>query len=601
MPTTHRLDMPFGAQVLAGKRGVRFRFYAPGNESAALVYDSGSGERRAALEPRGAGWFETTRDDAGAGTLYRFDVAGLLVPDPASRYQPKGVHGPSAVVDPAAFSWPQDGWRGLVWNEHVFYELHVGTFTPDGTYAAAQTKLDHLVALGVTAIELMPLAEAPGTRNWGYDGVLPFAPSHNYGTPGELKAFVAAAHAHGLAVYLDVVYNHFGPEGNYLHAYAKPFYTDRFHTPWGSAIDVAGADRAWVRAFFIENALYWLEEYRFDGLRLDAVHEIYDRPERHFLRELARAVGERATHPVNLVLENDANEAGLLHAGYRAQWNDDAHHAAHAAVTGQRDGYYADYAGRAPAMLARTLTSGFAFQGEPSPFRGGAGRGEPSAQCELGSFVTFLQNHDQVGNRPFGERITSLAPEPAVRAVLAVLLLAPSPPLLFMGEEWAASTPFLFFCDFEPELARKVTAGRRSEFGSFAAFSAPAERERIPDPSAPETFEMSKLRWEESARTRHAAWLAYYTQLLRLRREEIAPRIAGVRGDAAGFETIGATGIRAHWRLADGSCLLLEANLGPNAARGFEPAAAVRVLFAAPPDAFGEEDAAPWSVRWTLA
>jgi len=587
MPTTHRHDMPFGAQLLGGERGVRFRLYAPGNASAVLLYDAGDGERRATLEPRAEGWFETVRPDARAGTRYRFGVGGLVVPDPASRYQPEGVHGPSVVVDPAAFAWPQDGWHGRAWNEHVFYELHVGTFTPAGTFAATQAKLEHLVALGVTALELMPVAAVPGARNWGYDGVLAFAPSHNYGSPEDLKALVAAAHAHGLAIYLDVVYNHFGPEGNYLHAYAKSFYTDDFDTPWGSAIDVAGNDRSAVRAFFIENALYWLEEYRFDGLRLDAVHEIYDRPERRFLRELAHAVHERATHPVALVLENDANEAALLDAGYRAQWNDDAHHAAHVAITGQRDGYYAGYADRAPALLARTLTAGFI-------------RGEPSAHLEVASFVTFLQNHDQVGNRPFGERIAALAPEPAVRAVLAVLLLAPSPPLLFMGEEWAASTPFLFFCDFEPELARKVTEGRRNEFGSFAAFSDPAAREEIPDPSAPETFRKSTLRWEERSHAPHSGWLAYYTGLLRLRREEITPRIAGVRGDAAGFEAIGATGIRAHWQLAGGR-LALEANLGPDAVLDLGAAPAGRVLFAAPAGAFGEDGAAPWSVRWTLA
>ena len=258
--SSYRHEMPFGASLTDGDGGVRFRLYAPANERVDLLYDTGGGERRVPLESRADGWFEATRADARAGTRYRFAIGELLVPDPASRFQPEGVHEASVVVDPCAFAWPEDGWNGRPWNEHVFYELHVGTFTPEGTYAAAQAKLDHLVALGVTAVELMPLADVPGTRNWGYDGVLAYAPSHNYGTPDDLKAFVAAAHARGLAVYLDVVQNHFGPEGNYLHAYAKIFYTDRFHTPWGSAIDVVDDDNETVRSFFIENALYWLEE-----------------------------------------------------------------------------------------------------------------------------------------------------------------------------------------------------------------------------------------------------------------------------------------------------------------------------------------------------
>jgi len=591
-------EMPFGATLLEGDRGVRFALCAPGNDAVSLVYVVAGEERRVALERRGM-WFEATCADAAAGTRYRFDIGGLVVPDPASRYQPDGVHGASLVVDPLAFDWPDDGWRGLHWNEHVFYELHVGAFTPEGTYAAAQTKLGELAELGVTAIELMPVADVPGSRNWGYDGVLPFAPSHNYGTPGDLKRFVVACHAHGLAVYLDVVYNHFGPEGNYLHAYAKPFYTDRFHTPWGAAIDVTDDD-APARAFFVENARYWLHEFRFDGLRLDAVHEIYDRPARPFLRDLAKRVAESIDRPVNLILENDANEAALLGAGYRAQWNDDAHHAAHAAITGQRDGYYADYATAAPAMLARTLTSGFAYQGEPSTFRGGAVRGEPSLGLELASFVTFLQNHDQVGNRPFGDRITALAPPEAVRAAVAILLLAPSTPLLFMGEEWAASTPFLFFCDFEPELAVKVTQGRRNEFRSLAEFSDPIARERIPDPAAEQTFLASKLRWDERAQPPHGEWLEYYRHLLHLRRSQISPRVAGLRGTAAGFETVGASGFRARWDLPAGEVLALDANLSASPLDGFGGRAG-RVLFSTHPETFDRAHAPAWSVRWTLA
>ncbi|MBD5654889.1 MAG: malto-oligosyltrehalose trehalohydrolase [Candidatus Eremiobacteraeota bacterium] len=592
--------MPFGASVLADG-GVRFRLYAPSALRVAVVYATEAGEARADMVRSADGFHETVVTHAAAGTTYRFDIDGLVAPDPASRYQPEGVHGPSLVVDPHAFAWNDDAWRGRSWNEHVFYELHVGTFTPEGTYAAAESKLDYLADLGVTALELMPLADVPGTRNWGYDGVLPYAPSHNYGTPDELKRFVAAAHARNLAVYLDGVYNHFGPEGNYLHAYAPEFYTERHHTPWGAAIDVEADDRQSVRDFFIENAVYWLEEYRFDGLRFDAVHAIYDGPQRRFLRELATTVRARVSRPVHLVLENEENESSLLgESAYRAQWDDDAHHAAHVAVTGQTDGYYSDYSPDTIALLGRTLTQGFAYQNDPSPFRDNRLRGEPSADLPHGSFVTFLQNHDQIGNRPFGDRITSLAPDFAVRAMLGVLLLAPSPPLLFMGEEWGASTPFLFFCDFEPELAQKVTEGRRGEFGTFAEFADPAARARIPDPAAAATFAASKLRWDELEREPHRAWHAYYRRLLAIRRNEIAPRIANANGRYATYEAIGSYGLKARFRLDDGTTLALETNLGNDAAPGFSSHPKGFVLFATHDPTFANTIAPPWSVRWTL-
>lgn len=600
MTATYRHDMAFGAQLSDG--GVRFRLFAPDADRVDVITTRGdSKERRTPLEVLGGGWFETISPHACAGTRYAFSLDGAArkVPDPASRFQPDGVHAPSIVLDPAAFAWP-DEWAGLPWPEHVFYELHIGTFTSAGTYTAARTKLAHLVALGVTALELMPLGDFPGQRNWGYDGVLPFAPSRNYGTPCELKAFIADAHEHGLAVYLDVVYNHFGPEGNYLHGYASPFYTERRQTPWGAALDVASDGSGDVRAFFIENALYWTQEYRFDGLRLDAVHAIYDGTERRFLRELALAVAKRSDRNVHLVLENDRNEAPLLEASFRAQWDDDAHHAMHATVTGERDGYYRDYADDPLARLGTTLTQGFAYQGEFSPYRD-APRGTPSAGLSLGSFVTFLQNHDQIGNRPCGDRITSLAPAQALRAIVAVYLLAPSPPLLFMGEEWGASSPFLFFCDFEPELARAVTAGRRNEFASFAGFADPAARERIPDPAARATFERSILRWEEVGADSHAAWLAYYTQLLAIRRTELAPRIARVRGADCSFKTIGTRGLQARFRLDDETTLALDANLGAHEVGGFASPPVGYVLFATHDPSYPDSIAPPWSVRWTLS
>jgi maltooligosyltrehalose trehalohydrolase len=599
MSRNFRHAMPFGSHVT--NDGVRFRLYAPAASRVEVVLDAGEREQRAPLQALGGGWFEATLAQARAGTRYAFvlDGAETRVPDPASRFQPDGVHGASEVIDPLSFPWPDETWHGRPWSEHVFYELHLGTFTPEGTYAAARGKLGHLAELGITAIELMPLAEVPGARNWGYDGVLPYAPTRNYGTPDELKAFIADAHGHGLAVYLDVVYNHFGPEGNYLHGYAPTFYTERHKTPWGAAIDVEAPERDAVRAFFIETALYWTQEYRFDGLRFDAVHAIYDGADRHFLRELARTVAERSDRPVHLVLENELNEAPLLEAGFRAQWDDDEHHVMHVLATNERDGYYADYAKDTVALFGRTLTQGFAYQGEFSEHAGKV-RGTPSARLPLGDFVVFLQNHDQIGNRPFGDRITAVAPDFAVRALLATFLLAPSPPLLFMGEEWAASTPFQFFCDFEPELARAVTEGRRSEFGSFAAFSDPEQRDRIPDPSAVETFERSKLAWDELAREPHRAWLDYYRRLLAIRRDEIAPRIADVTGSDASFEPIGAYGLSARFRLSDGATLVLEANFGGREQAGFRTLPSGYVVFSTHDPTYSNSVAPPWSVRWTL-
>ena len=592
--------MPFGAEVLKDGRGVRFRLYAPGNRSVDLILEQPQ-SKMVPMDSCGDGWFERIVADAATGTTYRFQIGELVVPDPASRFAPEGVHGSSRVEDPEAFTWPETEWSGRPWGEHVFYEVHVGTFTAEGTYAAAQSRLEYLHDLGVTAVELMPLAEAPGRWNWGYDGVLPFAPSHNYGTPDELKAFVAAAHALKIAVYLDVVYNHFGPEANYLHAFAKRFYTDRIQTPWGAAIDVIDDDREDVRAFFFENALYWLEEFRFDGLRLDAVHEIYDGPSRRFLRELANSVAERVDRPVNLILENEKNEASLLESSYRAQWADDLHNALHVAITGQTEGYYADFADRNPERIARALTEGFVYQGEPSKLKNGEPRGEPSADLELASFVTFLQNHDQVGNRPFGDRITRDTPVEAVHAAAAIVLLAPATPMLFMGEEWGASSPFLFFCDFEPELAAKVTEGRRAEFADFAEFADPEARERIPDPSAESTFVASKLNWDERGNQSHAQWLRIYKTLLQIRQTEIVGRVAGVCGTDAQAILVGEAGLCISWHLSSGETLLLDANLSGDPVSGFSAKAAGRVIYATHGNSYADGIAPGWSVRWTIS
>ncbi len=597
MSRHHVHEMPFGAALL--QHGTAFRLYAPSAKIVAVVCDLTGGEHRFAMKKNAEGFFETVVADAEAGTRYRFDIDGVLAPDPAGRFAPDGVHGKSVVIDPCAYDWPDSAWRGLAWHEHIFYELHVGTFTSEGTYAAAMAKLQELKDLGITAVELLPLAQPAGNRNWGYDGVLLYAPAHVYGTPDDLKTFVFAAHELGLAVFLDVVYNHFGPEGNYLHGFAPEFYTEEKHTPWGAAIDVEPDHRESVRAFFYENALYWLEEYRFDGLRFDAIDTIYDGPNRRFMHEIADLVAARIDRRVHLTVENDRNEARLLETGFSGQWNDDAHHAAHVAITEQTDGYYSDYVNETVKQIGVALTSGFIFQGQESAYRKGVKRGHPSGHLPLTSFVTFLQNHDQIGNRPFGNRIATIATPEALRAMLGVMLLAPTIPLLFMGEEWAASTPFQFFCDFEPELAQKVTEGRRNEFSKFAEFSDPEQRERIPDPSSPETFERSKLKWEERTAEPHATWLRYYTKLLHLRREKIVPLIEGLRGDMAIYERVGHCGLRLRYALGTGDILAMDANLGTKPGDDFVHGSnAGTTIFET--HGTGGHSFPPWYVRWAL-
>jgi maltooligosyltrehalose trehalohydrolase len=570
-----RHSMPFGAELTRGGL-TRFRLWAPGARSVALVLHSRAGARAIAIERDSAGWCElVTAAPPGTRYSYRIDD-GLEVPDPASRYNPEDVHGPSMVVDPEAFEWSDAAWRGRPWSEAVFYELHVGAFSPDGTFAGVERRLDHLAALGVTAIELMPLADFPGRRNWGYDGVLPFAPESAYGSPDDLKRLVCAAHARGLMVFADVVYNHFGPEGNYLHTYAPAFFTERHKTDWGAAINFDDEGSSVVRDFFVHNALYWLREYHIDGLRFDAVHAIADDSSPHILVELAERVrsGVEAAREIHLVLENDRNESRYLEVGadarprwYNAQWNDDFHHAFHIALTGEADGYYGDYAGEPARHMARCLAEGFAYQGDPSSYRNGAPRGEPSARLPLHAFVTFLQNHDQIGNRALGERLTALAKPERLRAATAAWLLAPSPPLLFMGEEFGAATPFLFFCDFGPELAQAVTEGRRREFSRFEQFKDPAALEAIPDPNHPETFERSKLDWSSLERAVHAQWLERYRRWIAMRARHIVPRLAAMGGHAGEGEVLGRGAALVRWRLGDGSRLELRLNLSDDAAR----------------------------------
>jgi maltooligosyltrehalose trehalohydrolase len=538
--------MPFGAEVI-GDGGVRFRLWAPGAQQVSLVLEN----REIGLSPAEGGWYETVQK-AAPGALYGYRIDGKHdVPDPASRFQPQDAEGPSELIDAQAFEWHDEGWRGRPWNEAVIYELHVGTFTSQGNYGAVAAKLPYLRDLGVTAVELMPLSDFAGRRNWGYDGVLPYAPDASYGRPEELKRLVQAAHQAGLMVFLDVVYNHFGPKGNFLSLYAPQFFTETHKTPWGAAINFA-ADS--VRQYFIHNALYWLEEYHFDGLRFDAVHAIIDESPRHILEDIAAAVHARdPDRHVHLILENDANQARFLGAGkYEAQWNDDSHHAYHVLATGESDGYYGAYADAPAKHLARCLAEGFAYQGEVSPFSGEP-RGEKSGHLPPRCFVDFMQNHDQVGNRAHGERLASLADENKLKVLSAILLLAPSPPLLFMGEEWACHQPFLFFCDFEGELGEAVRNGRRDEFARFAAFADPKARARIPDPLSEQTFKRSVLRWKDSRSTQGRTWLAHYSKLLELRRTEIAPRRFG----AGRYRMLGERAFEVTWDGSDGQLRLL--------------------------------------------
>jgi malto-oligosyltrehalose trehalohydrolase len=594
--------MPFGAEFQSGG-SVRFSLWAPSHDRIGIQI-SDDAEAALSMQREADGWHRLTTDRAGPGSRYRFILPdGFAVPDPASRYQPADVHGPSEVVDPEDYAWQDRDWHGRPWNASIIYELHVGSFTEAGTFLAAIDRLDHLLELGVTVLELMPVADFPGRRNWGYDGVLPFAPDSSYGRPEHLKALIDAAHARGLMVILDVVYNHFGPEGNYLSLYAPQFFNSRHQTPWGAAINFDADGSSNVREFFIHNALYWLEEFHLDGLRLDAVHAIADDGPVHILQELAQRVrGAALPRSAHLILENEHNQARWLQRGargeialYDAQWNDDAHHVLHVAASGEAEGYYADYIGHTD-LLGRTLAQGFAFQGELMPYRAAA-RGEPSAHLPPDAFIAFIQNHDQIGNRALGERLSAIADPAALRAVTALYLLLPQIPMLFMGEEWHSRRPFQFFCDFGAELGEAVRNGRRQEFARFEAFRDAGERASIPDPQAVATFDASKLDWERLDDPLHAATLRWYRDLLAVRRRHIVPLLPELRrGGEYSIVDDGALIVR--WHAASGAELTLMVNLSAHSTPGF-PAEPGTLLWQE-----GRTEAggtfSPWSLRWTL-
>lgn len=560
-----------GATLRDGR--ATFRVWAPEARRVELEITDGNRTRRLPLapEPAGEGLWSLNLDGVAAGVRYRYRLdGGEPLPDPCSRAQPEGVDGASELVDLGAFVWGDAGWPGLSLDGLVLYELHVGTFSPEGSFDGVAARLGYLRDLGVRAIELMPVASFPGERNWGYDGVALYAPSRAYGGPAGLQRLVDAAHAHGLGVVLDVVYNHLGPEGNYLRAFSPSYFTDRYQTPWGEAINYDGPGSRGVREFVLQNAEQWLRDYHIDGLRLDATHAIEDASTPHILLALQeRAHAAAGGRSVVLIAENEHADPQLVappdQGGYGldAVWADDFHHAVHTALTGEREGYYRAFDGSAGAV-ARVVRDGTLR------------RGRRAATLPPRRAVFCIQNHDQVGNRALGERLGALVTPALCRVAAALLLFAPEPALLFMGEEFAAGSPFLFFTDFAPELGKLVTAGRRDEFRAFSAFSDEWLRERIPDPQALETLLKSRLDWGEAER--HAPMLRLYRELLRLRRED--PVLAASDGPP---ET-GVLGERALYvlRRSGERVRLLLANLGgpltPSAEELPVPAGALRLL-----------------------
>jgi maltooligosyltrehalose trehalohydrolase len=562
--------LPIGAEVTP--EGVHFRVWAPKRKKVEAATDTGSFE----LEAEGDGYFS----GIGSGTLYKYRLdGGDSFPDPASRFQPQGPHGPSQVVDPS-FPWTDEGWRGLRREGQVLYEMHVGTFTPEGTWEAASRELQELARLGITVIEMMPVTEFPGRFGWGYDGVDLFAPYHFYGEPDALRRFVDRAHATGLGVILDVVYNHLGPDGNYLRQFSDAYFTDRYENEWGEAIDFEPGP---VREFFLANAGYWIDEFHFDGLRIDATQDIHDASDDHILAAICRrvreAAGERLAY---LIAENEPQEARLVRElGVDALWNDDFHHTAMVALTGRNEAYYTDYLGTAQELIS-AVKYGYLYQGQRYSWQKKR-RGSSSLDLPPPAFVSYIQNHDQIANSGRGERCHLRSSPGRFRAITTLLLLGPATPMLFQGQEFCASAPFLYFADHEPELARSVSRGRREFLEQFPSLKSPEMRACIPDPHEPSTFEICRL--DLSERESHAACYALHRDLLRLRREDPVFRAQAAGGLDGAVLAAEAFVIRF---FSQGDDRLLVVNLG----RDLHLAPAPEPLLAPP-------DGACWEVVWS--
>ncbi|KKB11055.1 hypothetical protein VE25_14840 [Devosia geojensis] len=588
-PPGDATDYAFGP--VFGNGGVTFRLWAPFCRRIDLCL----AHVELPMQARAGGWFDLFVAGAASGIRYAFRLdGGQVVADPASRWQPEGVHGPS-VAYASGHRWTDAEWTGIDWHEVVYYEAHIGTLTPEGTYRAAIGRLDAIAGLGVNALEIMPLHDFSGRFGWGYDGVLLYAPANCYGSPDDLRALVDAAHARGMMVSLDVVYNHLGLDGNDLPTYA-PYISEEHDGEFGDPPNLDGPSSGPVRRFILENVLYWLEEFHFDGLRFDAVQALKDDSDRHLVVEIAEAVKARLPdRRIHLLVENANNDVTLLRRDeggkphlYTAQWDDDIHHPMHVAATGETWGYYVDYADALP-KLARALTEGFGYQGEPTP-RSNESKGAPSAFLPPTAFVSYVQNHDQVGNRPLGERLHETVPLERVLALATICLLSPTIPMIFMGEEWAASTPFPYFADMPPELRETVRASRRRQ---MADFPDPTIWSRMPDPCEQLTWRSAVLDWTERRQDGHAQALAVYKRLIEVRRRELVPRLAGIGGHAGKILRADGGILDVCWRLADASRWRITANLGSQPAAGVPTEAGEHIWTTGK---VCEDMSMPWSV-----
>jgi len=541
-PNLLKRKVPVGAELADG--GVHFRVWAPHSQKVAVQLNSSThGETKIVpLEPEANGYFSGLISDANPNMLYKLRLDSGAFPDPASRFQPEGPHGPSQIVDPGAFRWTDHAWRGVQRDGQVIYEMHIGTFTTEGTWASAMEQLPELARLGVTVLEVMPVADFPGRFGWGYDGVNLFAPTRLYGKPDEFRAFVDRAHALGLGVILDVVYNHIGPDGNYLKKFSPDYFSSRYKNEWGEALNFDGANSGPVREFFIANAGYWIDEFHLDGLRLDATQQIFDRTDDHLLAAITRRVHEAANgRATYLVAENEEQHSKLVRApvqggyGLDALWNDDFHHSATVAITGHNEAYYSDHSGH-PQEFISAMKRGYLFQGQWYAWQKKR-RGLPTTGLHPANFVNYLQNHDQIANSLRGIRLHELTSPGLLRAMTALLLLGPGTPMLFQGQEFTASAPFLYFADHNPELAKLVAKGRRQFLEQFPSIARPESTPHLANPELEKTFQKCKLNFTE--RERHASNYALHRDLLKLRREDPVfrnPKPGGVDGAVLGTE-----------------------------------------------------------------